>query len=106
VTSSSSSVSAAVQGARINGAAWIIAIDPVEFKQKSARQFGATHAIGSVEEAIDLTRDLTHGVMADSVVLSPSLIGKTDIADALKLTRKGAPAPSPAWPHSSHSRSE
>jgi len=31
----------AIQGARINGAAQIIAVDPVEFKQKSAMKFGA-----------------------------------------------------------------
>ena len=35
---------AAIQSARINGAAQIIAVDPVEFKQKSALQFGATHS--------------------------------------------------------------
>jgi NDMA-dependent alcohol dehydrogenase len=80
---------AAIQGAHINGAAWVIAVDPVEFKQKSALTFGASHTAGSVAEAIELVRDLTCGVMADSVVLSPSLIGKTDVASALKLTRKG-----------------
>ncbi len=79
----------AIQGARINGAAQIIAVDPVEFKQKSALQFGATHSASSAAEALDLVRDLTHGVMADVVVVSPSLIGAEDIRDALKLTRKG-----------------
>src|SRR6478735_670400 len=64
----------AVQGARINGAAHIIAVDPVEFKQKSALTFGATHSVSNTEEAADLLRQLTHGVMADSVVVSPSLI--------------------------------
>ena len=44
----------AVQGARINGAAQIIAVDPVEFKQKSALGFGATHSVSSTEEAADL----------------------------------------------------
>lgn len=80
---------AAVQGARINGASWVVGVDPVEFKQKSALQFGATHAVGSVAEAFDLVRDLTRGVMAECVVLSPSLVGKADVADALKLTAKG-----------------
>ena len=47
-TPSSSSASGgigtgAIQGARINGAAQIVAVDPVEFKQKSALRFGATH---------------------------------------------------------------
>jgi alcohol dehydrogenase len=80
---------AAIQGARINGAAWIVAVDPVEFKQKSAMQFGATHTAASTEEALDLVRDLTYGVMADGVVLAPSLVGKPDVEAALKLTRKG-----------------
>jgi len=79
----------AIQGARINGAAQIIAVDPVEFKQKSALGFGATHAVASTEEAADLLRDLTSGVMADSVIVSPSLITEDDVQAALSLTRKG-----------------
>ena len=79
----------AIQGARINGAAQIIAVDPVEFKQKSALGFGATHSVSSTEEAADLVRDLTSGVMADSVVVSPSLITEADVQAALSLTRKG-----------------
>lgn len=79
----------AIQGARINGAAQIVAVDPVEFKQKSALQFGATHTAVTAADAVDLVRDLTHGVMADAVVVSPSLISGDDVRDALKLTRKG-----------------
>src|SRR5262249_8225890 len=80
---------AAVQGARINGAAQIVAVDPVEFKQKSAMRFGATHTAASTAEALNLVRDLTRGVMADSVVVSPSLISHDDVKAALSLTRKG-----------------
>lgn len=80
---------AAIQGARINGAATIVAIDPVEFKRRSAFQFGATHAAATAEEAVDLLRDLTRGVMADSVVLAPALIAEDDVDGALALTRKG-----------------
>jgi alcohol dehydrogenase len=79
----------AIQGARINGAAQIVAVDPVDFKQKSALQFGATHSAATITEALDLVRDLTYGVMADAVVVSPSLITADDVRDALKLTRKG-----------------
>jgi NDMA-dependent alcohol dehydrogenase len=81
--------SAAVQGARINGAAHIIAVDPVEFKRKSALQFGATHAAADTDEAASLLRDLTRGVMADSVIVSPSIISEHDVQPALSLTRKG-----------------
>ena len=80
---------AAIQGARINGAAQIVAVDPVEFKQKSALRFGATHSVATVQEAADLVRDLTYGVMADSVVVAPSLIVGDDVNAWLKLTRKG-----------------
>jgi NDMA-dependent alcohol dehydrogenase len=80
---------AAVQGARINGAAHIIAVDPVEFKRKSALQFGATHTAADTDEAASLLRELTRGVMADSVVVSPSIISEHDVQPALNLTRKG-----------------
>ena len=69
---------AAIQGARINGAAQIVAVDPVEFKQKSALRFGATQAAADADAAY-LVRDLTHGVMADSVVVSPSIISSEDV---------------------------
>lgn len=61
----------------------------MDFKQKSALQFGATHSTATIAEAQDLVRDLTYGVMADAVVVSPSLITAADVRDALKLTRKG-----------------
>ncbi|MDF3337479.1 NDMA-dependent alcohol dehydrogenase [Mycolicibacterium septicum] len=80
---------AAVQAARINGAASIVAVDPFEFKRKSALTFGATHVATTADEAFDLVRELTRGVMADSVVVSPSEIGESDVVDALSLTRKG-----------------
>lgn len=80
---------AAIQGARINGAAQIVAVDPVEFKQKAALRFGATHSVSTLVEALDLVRDLTAGVMADSVVAAPSLIAGEDVNAYLKLTRKG-----------------
>ena len=79
----------AIQGARIGGAAQIVAVDPVEFKQKSALRFGATHSAATAEEALELVRELTYGVMADAVVVSPSLIAPADVRDALALTRKG-----------------
>lgn len=79
----------AIQGARIGGAAQIVAVDPVEFKRQPALRFGATHSVAAVDEALDLVRGLTYGVMADAVVVSPSLITAADVRDALQLTRKG-----------------
>src|ERR1700751_4960894 len=69
----------AIQGARINGAAQIVAVDPVEFKQKSAMKFGATHSVATAAEALDLVSGLTYGAMADAVVGSPSLIAPEDV---------------------------
>ncbi|MUL45332.1 NDMA-dependent alcohol dehydrogenase [Mycobacterium sp. CBMA293] len=80
---------AAVQGAHLGGASHVIAVDPVAFKRDSALGFGATHGAGTVTEAVALVRDLTLGVMADVVVVSPSEINDGDVADALSLTRKG-----------------
>ena len=80
---------AAIQGARINGAMHIMAVDPVEFKQKEALRFGATHSAATAAEAAEVVRDLTYGVMADGVVVSPSLISSDDVHAAIKLTRKG-----------------
>jgi NDMA-dependent alcohol dehydrogenase len=80
---------AALQGAALSGATNVVAVDPVVFKRDSALHFGATHTAATVSEAAALVRELTRGVMADAVVLSPSAIGNADVADALSLTRKG-----------------
>jgi NDMA-dependent alcohol dehydrogenase len=80
---------AAIQGARINGATTIVAVDPLENKRKSASAFGATHTAVWAADAVDLVRDLTRGVMADCVVIAPSDITGDDVRDALALTRKG-----------------
>ncbi len=80
---------AAIQGALINGATTVVAVDPIAAKQNSARSFGATHTAADADGAIDLVRTLTRGVMADAVVLAPSEITGVDIGTALSLTRKG-----------------
>jgi NDMA-dependent alcohol dehydrogenase len=79
----------AVQGARASGANNVIAVDPVEFKRDTAKFFGATDTSPSIEEAIPLVRELTQGVMADRVVLTPSVLLAEMLAPALMLTRKG-----------------
>jgi NDMA-dependent alcohol dehydrogenase len=80
---------AAIQGARIAGAAIIVAVDPVVFKRDSALRFGATHTAPTAAAALPLVRDLTRGVMADGVILAPSLVESGDVGEALALTRKG-----------------
>ncbi|AFM16190.1 oxidoreductase, Rxyl_3153 family [Mycolicibacterium chubuense NBB4] len=79
----------AVQGARTAGADVVIAVDPVEFKRDTAKFFGATDTCPSMEEAFPMVRELTGGVMADRVVLTPSVLTPEMLMPALMLTRKG-----------------
>jgi S-(hydroxymethyl)glutathione dehydrogenase/alcohol dehydrogenase len=78
----------AVQGAAMAGAKNVVAVDPVEFKQKAALDFGATHTAGSIDEAIPLVRDLTRGEMADAVILVPSIMYGHLMEGALTMTGK------------------
>jgi NDMA-dependent alcohol dehydrogenase len=79
----------AVQGARIAGARIIVAVDPVEFKQKAGLDLGATHAASSMLEAVPLVTELTGGQMADSVILTPGVLYGNLLGEALTLTGKG-----------------
>jgi NDMA-dependent alcohol dehydrogenase len=79
----------AVQGARAAGAMNVIAVDPVDFKRDTAKFFGATDTSPSIEQAIPLVKELTRGVMADRVVLTPGVVSADMLAPALMLTRKG-----------------
>ncbi|MEE6135945.1 NDMA-dependent alcohol dehydrogenase [Mycobacterium sp. 050128] len=79
----------ALQGARAAGAKYVVAVDPVEYKRDSAKIFGATHAAASAEEATPLVGDITAGVMADRVVLTPGILHVDLIPMAMRLLRKG-----------------
>lgn len=63
----------AIQGARLAGAANIIAIDTNPDKQEKAEEFGATHFFSSFEDAILNVMEITHGIMADSCILTPGV---------------------------------
>lgn len=79
----------AVQGARAAGATYVVGVDPIEFKRDSAKFFGATHTSPSAHEAIALVREITRGVMADRVVLTPGVLHVDLVPLAMMLTRKG-----------------
>ncbi|WP_319454893.1 MULTISPECIES: NDMA-dependent alcohol dehydrogenase [unclassified Mycobacterium] len=81
--------SGAVQGARLAGAERIVVIEPVEDKRERAIQFGATHFVTAMPEAMALIAELTKGVMADSALLTVGLLDGSMIEDALNLVRKG-----------------
>lgn len=79
----------AVQGARAAGAKQVIAVDPVDFKRDTAKFFGATDTSPSLEEAFPLVQEMTRGVMADRVVLTPGVLRPEMLVSAMMLTRKG-----------------
>lgn len=79
----------AVQGAARAGARRVIAIDPVPYKLERAREFGATHTFGSVDEAIEPLRALTWGRMADKTLLTVGHLEGEHIQQSLGMTGKG-----------------
>jgi NDMA-dependent alcohol dehydrogenase len=79
----------AVQGAKMAGARHVIAVDPVEFKREKAMEFGATHTVPSIEEALPFVTQLTWGQMADRVIMTPGVMYGDLMAGALSLTGKG-----------------
>jgi len=95
--------SAAVQGARIAGARFIVAIDPVAFKLEEAMRFGATHVVEDLEAALPIVQDISWGQMADAVIMTPSVLYGDLIQPAMELVRKGgvcvATAVAPAAQH-------
>jgi S-(hydroxymethyl)glutathione dehydrogenase/alcohol dehydrogenase len=79
----------AVQGAKAAGAKHIVAVDPNEFKRDVAPSFGATHTAVDAGAAVELVKDITWGVMADRVVLTPGVVPPDLIMVAMMLLRKG-----------------
>ena len=64
----------AVQGAAMAGARHVIAVDPVEFKREKAMELGATHTFASMEEAMPAVTELSDGMMADKVIMTPGVM--------------------------------
>ncbi|MFZ3570852.1 Zn-dependent alcohol dehydrogenase [Streptomyces sp. BH097] len=76
----------AIQGARLKGAAEIVAVDPVESRRASALKFGATKAI-SPDELADAKQNITAGEGFDYVF---EVVGKSATArTAYETTRRG-----------------
>jgi S-(hydroxymethyl)glutathione dehydrogenase / alcohol dehydrogenase len=75
-----------IQGARIAGAATIIAIDPVKARREGSVHAGATHAIDPNEaDPVSQVRELTHGRGAD---YSFEVVGRPELmVRAFSLTR-------------------
>ncbi|MDO0973649.1 NDMA-dependent alcohol dehydrogenase [Mycolicibacterium frederiksbergense] len=78
----------ALQGAVISGAKQVIAIDTNEWKRDQAIKFGATHVYPSMAEAIAPVIDVTHGLMADKVIIAVGDMLGEYIEEAMILTAK------------------
>ena len=78
----------AIQGARLAGARQILAVDPLPFKTDKAKSIGATHTAASMLEANLMLPDMTHGRMADVVILTPGVLTGDLIAPAMALASK------------------
>jgi NDMA-dependent alcohol dehydrogenase len=82
----------AVQGAAHAGASHVIAVDPVEFKREKAMELGATHAVDSMEEAIELARGFTNGQGADSAIVTVGVTKPEHVSQAFSSIRKAGTA--------------
>jgi Zn-dependent alcohol dehydrogenase len=79
-----------VQGARIAGAAPIIAVDVADAKLEAARAFGATHVINArTDDVVARVAEFTGGRKADFVFVTVGIAGATEQAISL-MKRNGA----------------
>jgi NDMA-dependent alcohol dehydrogenase len=78
----------AVQGAAHAGASNVIAVDPVVFKRETAQTLGATHAVGSMDEATELAKSLTNGQGADVAIIAVGVINGEHVAQGFSSVRK------------------
>jgi S-(hydroxymethyl)glutathione dehydrogenase/alcohol dehydrogenase len=79
----------AVQGAAMAGARHIVAVDPLEFKREKAMEFGATHTFASMEEAFPAVAEMSWGMMADKVIMTPGVLEGEMMAMGTQLAGKG-----------------
>jgi S-(hydroxymethyl)glutathione dehydrogenase/alcohol dehydrogenase len=80
---------AAVQGARVAGAASVLVIDPVAYKREASLRFGATHAVATVEEAMPLLSTLSWGAMSEVVIVTVGVMHTDWFAAMAELVGKG-----------------
>ena len=78
----------AVQGAAHAGASQVIAVDPVAFKREKAAEFGATHAVETMEEATEIAQSFTNGQGADSAIVTVGVTKGEHLGQAMASIRK------------------
>ncbi len=88
-----------IQGARISGAARIIAVDMTAQKLIAAAEFGATHGVlASDPEPWDQVKALTHGRGADAVFVAVGALAAYD--NAMRYVARGGRMVMVGMPHS------
>lgn len=78
----------AVQGARLSGAANIVAIDTNPDRREKAEEFGATHFFTSFDDAVLAVMEMTQGIMADSAILTPGVTTGDLLEPAINIIAK------------------
>jgi hypothetical protein len=73
---------AALQGARLAGARRIFAVEPQVGKWDSARRLGATHTVGSLEDAFALIQQETQGRMCHKLIATTG-VGRGELVVSL-----------------------
>jgi Zn-dependent alcohol dehydrogenase len=78
----------AIQGAKVAGCRYVVAVDPVEFKRDKAIELGATHVAASMDEAWNLVSGITRGQLADAAILTTGVAEGSYLQPALQLVGK------------------
>jgi S-(hydroxymethyl)glutathione dehydrogenase/alcohol dehydrogenase len=78
-----------VQAARLSGAKYVVAIDPLANKREKALELGATHAFATAAEAQDAITALTRGQGADSAIITVGLVDADVVTAAFTAVGKG-----------------
>jgi NDMA-dependent alcohol dehydrogenase len=78
----------AVQGAKLAGCRYVMAVDPVEFKREKALELGATHVAADMDEAWATVSELTRGQLADAAILTTDVAEGSYLQPALQLVGK------------------
>jgi S-(hydroxymethyl)glutathione dehydrogenase/alcohol dehydrogenase len=90
----------AVQGAALQGASSVIAVDPSPLKREMAEQMGATDTIDpSQVDPVARILELTDGVGADKTIVTIDYVKPSHIGDAVNAVRKGGRAVIVGVPH-------
>lgn len=79
----------AVQGAAAAGAKHVIVVDPVVFKRETAKEFGATDAFATAEEAHARIEQVTWGQLADQALITVGTVDEDVVSAAFNAIGKG-----------------